>query len=102
MPRETRKLLFDLHELETTALGYCRCEGIVLPWDGHGIMMAGTGPATALRFGNDEVRVDQRQLGATLFDHCQATGAPIPRGALKLGRAEADGIFVMIEPEGIR
>jgi len=49
MPRETRKLLFDFHELETTALVHFRCEGIVLPSGSLGALTVGTGPAVALR-----------------------------------------------------
>ena len=100
MPRETRKLLFDTQELETAAMDHCRGTGIAVPGDRPGTLVVGTDPAAALRlrFGADEIRLNQRQVGDALIDYCQDTGIPIPRGALKSVRAEAGGIVMMIEP----
>ena len=49
MPREMRKLFFDLHELEIAALGHCRGEGNALPSGRPGALTPGTGLADALR-----------------------------------------------------
>ena len=49
MPRETRKLFIDSHELEAAALGHCRGEVIALPSGRPGAVTLGIGLAVALR-----------------------------------------------------
>lgn len=100
MPRETRKLLFDSRELETAALDHCRRHGIAVPDGAPGALTVGTDPAAALRlrFGADELRLSQHQLGDALIDYCQGAGIPIPRGAAKSVRAEQGGIAMTIAP----
>jgi len=104
MPRETRKLIFDNHELEAAARSHCRRHGITVPEGAVGALSVGIDPATAvrLRFGAGldagEVRLSQGQVGDALIDYCAEAGIPIPRGGLKSVRAEAGGIAMMIEP----
>ena len=52
------------------------------------------------RLDDDEIRLKHHQLGTALCDYCQETEIPTLLRTLKLVRAEAGKIAMMIEPGG--